>query len=44
MYKAVDMNLRVRLSYRDENDTYLGDENYGSLLRNSLKMQLLQVS
>jgi threonyl-tRNA synthetase len=26
LYKAVDMQLRVRLSYRDESDAYLGDK------------------
>ena len=37
MYKAVDMNLRVRLSYRDENDTYLGDEKLWQSAQEQLK-------
>lgn len=37
MYKAVDMNLRVRLSYRDESDGYLGDETLWQSAQDQLK-------
>ena len=37
MYKAVGMNLRVRLSYRDESDAYLGDPELWKAAQNQLK-------
>lgn len=37
MYKAVDMNLRVRLSYRDDGDAYLGDPELWKQAQNQLK-------
>ncbi len=37
MYKAVDMNLRVRLSYRDEGDAYLGDPELWKQAQDQLK-------
>lgn len=37
MYKAVGMDLRVRLSYRDESDAYLGDPELWKAAQNQLK-------
>ncbi len=37
IYKAVDMNLRVRLSYRDEGDGYLGDPELWKVAQDQLK-------
>lgn len=37
MYKAVSMDLRVRLSYRDETDAYLGDKKLWETAQKQLK-------
>ncbi len=37
MYRAVGMDLRVRLSYRDEGDGYLGDSELWKVAQNQLK-------
>ncbi|OGL34271.1 threonine--tRNA ligase, partial [Candidatus Saccharibacteria bacterium RIFCSPHIGHO2_12_FULL_42_8] len=37
MYKAVGMDLRVRLSYRDESDAYLGELELWKTAQNQLK-------
>lgn len=37
MYSAVGMDLRVRLSYRDEGDGYLGDPELWKVAQNQLK-------
>lgn len=37
MYEAVDMKLRVRLSYRDETDAYLGDQKLWKSAQGQLK-------
>lgn len=37
MYRAVGMDLRVRLSYRDEGDGYLGDPELWKVAQNQLK-------
>lgn len=40
LYETVDMKLRVRLSYRDDSDAYLGDEKLWGKLKNSLNQRL----
>lgn len=37
LYKAVDMKLRVRLSYRDDSDAYLGDKKLWANAQQQLK-------
>lgn len=37
LYKALDMKLRVRLSYRDDGDGYLGDAELWASAQNQLK-------
>lgn len=37
LYKIVDMKLRVRLSYRDNSDAYLGDQNLWDSAQKQLK-------
>ncbi|MEX2014589.1 MAG: threonine--tRNA ligase [Candidatus Saccharimonadales bacterium] len=37
LYKAVEMNLKVRLSYRDESDAYLGDQKLWQSAQSQLK-------
>jgi len=41
LYKTVDMKLRVRLSYRDESDAYLGDKKLWESAQTQLKNAVL---
>lgn len=41
MYKAVDMSLRVRLSYRDDSDGYLGDKKLWESAQKQLKQAVV---
>ncbi|HKR82210.1 MAG TPA: threonine--tRNA ligase [Candidatus Saccharimonadales bacterium] len=38
LYETIGMNLRVRLSYRDESDAYLGDQALWESAQNQLKV------
>lgn len=38
MYETMGMSLRVRLSYRDDSDAYLGDKNLWQSAQNQLKV------
>ncbi len=42
LYKTVDMNLKVRLSYRDASDGYLGDESLWNKAQSQLKAAVLK--
>ena len=41
LYRAVDMKLRVRLSYRDESDAYLGDKKLWESAQAQLKSAVI---
>ncbi len=41
LYDIVDMKLKVRLSYRDESDSYLGDKQLWQTAQNQLKKAVL---
>ena len=43
LYGSIDMNLRVRLSYRDESDSYLGDLGLWDSAQNQLKSAVEKV-
>ena len=43
LYGSIDMNLRVRLSYRDESDSYLGDLSLWDSAQNQLKSAVEKV-
>lgn len=42
MYEAVDMKLRVRLSYRDDSDAYLGPKELWESAQNQLKTAVVE--
>jgi threonyl-tRNA synthetase len=41
LYEEIGMNLRVRLSYRDDSDGYLGDKNLWAAAQNQLKSAVI---
>lgn len=41
LYKTIDMNLRVRLSYRDETDAYLGEQSLWDSAQEQLKAAVM---
>lgn len=43
LYESIDMKLRVRLSYRDESDSYLGDLGLWDSAQNQLKSAVEKV-
>ena len=43
LYGSIDMNLRVRLSYRDKSDSYLGDLSLWDSAQNQLKSAVEKV-
>ena len=43
LYRSIDMKLRVRLSYRDESDSYLGDLSLWDSAQNQLKSAVEKV-
>ena len=43
LYGTIDMKLRVRLSYRDDSDAYLGDPELWASAQNQLKMAVEKV-
>lgn len=42
LYGTLDMNLRVRLSYRDESDAYLGDDSLWQSAQEQLKSAVIK--